>query len=150
MSKTEIIENIKKLDKPGRDKFIKLCNKSGLEYFEPSNEKLAYDCGFIYHGKKYIVELKDRSPKYEIYDELILEKDKAERLLKWKDKLGAAATYYVNWFGKRAYIFKIDESILDYKVTKKWMNAVTAESRDNKIEKEVYLLPKATAKVFEL
>lgn len=142
----ETIDNIKALDKPGREKFKKLCAKMGYNYFEPENEKLAYDCGFIWKGKKYIVELKDRSPMYECYDELILEQDKAERLIKWKQRLEAHRAYYVNFFGDTVYIFNIDEKVLEKPSKKMWMNAVTAESRTNKIKKDVYLLDKKEAR----
>lgn len=142
----ETIDNIKALDKPGREKFKKLCAKMGYSYFEPDNEKLAYDCGFTWKGKKYIVELKDRSPMYECYDELILEKDKAERLIKWKQRLEAHRAYYVNFFGDNVYIFNIDEKVLEKPSKMMWMNAVTAESRTNKVKKEVYLLDKKEAR----
>lgn len=142
----QISDNMKELDKPGRDKFKLLCSKMGYDYFEPANDKLAYDCGFIFKGNKYIVELKDRSPKYECYDELILEKDKAERLIKWKARLGANRAYYVNFFGDTIYIFDIDEKVLQMPSKLMWMNAITAESRSIKVEKEVYLLDKRTAK----
>lgn len=142
----QTINKMKELDKPGRDKFKALCSKLGYIYFEPENEKLAYDCGFEYKGKKYIVELKDRSPMYECYDELILEKDKAERLIKWKHRLEANRAYYVNFFGDNIYIFNIDEKVLEKPSKTMWMNAVTAESRTNKVKKEVYLLDKKEAR----
>lgn len=145
-----IIDNIKKLDEPGRRKFKQLCKKLGYEYFEPSNDKLAYDCGFIYNGNKYIVELKDRSLKYEKYDDLILEKDKCIRLLKWKNITNSKAAYYVNFFGDLCYIFNIQHSILDRPTTEKWMNALTAASTQVKTKKEVYLLNKKDAKLFTI
>lgn len=146
MNKTELEKNIKTLDKPGRDKFKKFCVNLGLEYFEPENEKLAYDCGFKYKGKTYIVELKDRDPKYEQYDEFILEKDKAERLLKWKQRLEATGVFYVNFFANNIYLFKIDNKVLQMPSKLMWMNAVTADPSTQKIQKEVYLLKKTTAR----
>lgn len=146
----QISDNMKELDKPGRDKFIKLCEKYNYEYFEPANDKLAYDCGFKYNSNIYLVELKDRSPKYECYNELILEKDKYERVIKWKERTGAKAAYYANWFGNKCYIFRLTEEIAKQPVIKKYMNAITAASRDVKVEKEVYMLDKKMAKVYEI
>ena len=145
MTKQELVENIKKMDKPGRDKFIKLCETLKLEYGEPENEKLAYDCYIIYKGKKYLVELKDRDPKYEQYDELILEQDKYNRVMKWKERLGAAGAYYCNWFGNTAYLWNLDKKSITAKPAKKWMNKITAASREDKIEKDIYYISKSDA-----
>lgn len=150
MTNSELIQNIKTLDKPGREKFIQLCKKLGLQYGEPTNEKLAYDCYIIYKGKKYIIELKDRDPKCEHYDDYILEKDKYERVLAWKERLGAAGAYYCNWFGNRAYLFNLEDNRIIEKPSKQWMNAVTAKSRTEKISKDIYLIDKSIAAVYDL
>lgn len=150
MEKTELENNIKTLDKAGRDKFIQLCRKLGLQYGEPENEKLAYDCYIIYKGKKYIIELKDRDPKYEHYDEYILEKDKYERVIKWKERLGAAGAYYCCWFSDTAYLFNLEDPRITENPSKKWMNAVTALSTSNKVEKQIYLINKSIAAKYTL
>lgn len=147
---TKLEQNIKTLDKPGREKFIQLCKKLNLQYGEPENEKLAYDCYIIYKGKKYIIELKDRDPKCEQYDEYILEKDKYERVIAWKERLGAAGAYYCNWFGNTAYLFNLENPTITEKPSKKWMNAVTALSTSNKIEKQIYLINKSIAAKYTL
>ena len=147
---TKLEQNIKTLDKPGREKFIQLCKKLNLQYGEPENDKLAYDCYIIYKGKKYIIELKDRDPKCEHYDEYILEKDKYERVIAWKERLGAAGAYYCNWFGNNAYLFNLEDPRITENPSKKWMNAVTAMSTSNKIEKQIYLINKSIATKYTL
>lgn len=148
MTNSELNANIKALDKPGRDKFIQLCNKLNLTYGEPQNEKLAYDCYIIYKGKKYIIELKDRDPKYEQYDEYILEKDKYERVMAWKERLGASGAYYCNFFGNKAYLFNLEDVRITNHPSKQFMNAITAKSRTEKIEKEIYLINKEIATTY--
>ena len=150
MTNSELSQNIKALDKPGRDKFIQLCNQLHLEYGEPANEKLAYDCYITYKGKKYIIELKDRDPKCEQYDEYILEKDKYERVMAWKERLGDAGAYYCNWFGNKAYLFNLEDIRVTSKPTKQRMNAVTAKSRSEKIAKDIYLVDKHIAATYTL
>lgn len=147
---TKLEQNIKTLDKPGREKFIQLCKKLNLQYGEPENKKLAYDCYIIYKGKKYIIELKDRDPKCEQYDEYILEQDKYERVMAWKERLGAAGAYYCNWFGNTAYLFNLENPTITEHPSNKWMNAVTALSTSNKIEKQIYLINKSIAAKYTL
>lgn len=150
MTNSELIQNIKTLDKPGRDKFIQLCNQLHLQYGEPENDKLAYDCYIVYKGKKYIIELKDRDPKYEQYEDYILEQDKYERVMNWKERLGAAGAYYCNWFGDTAYLFNLEDKRIKDKPANKWMNAVTAKSRTEKIEKKIYYINKSIAVKYKL
>lgn len=150
MDKQQLIQNIKNLDKPGRDKTKKLIDLLGYTWGEPDNEKLSYDCYFIYKGRQYLVEIKDRKPEYEKYDEFILEQDKYERIMKWKERLGAAGCYYINWFGNRCYIFNLEDDYIKNKPSKQWMNAVTAESTTNKIQKDIYLIDKTKAKTIIL
>lgn len=150
MSKEELVENIKKLDKPGRDKTKKLIESMGYEFLEPKNEKLSYDCYFISKGKMYLIEIKDRDPKNEKYDDFILECDKYNRIQNWKRKLNAAGCYYFNWFGDKCYVFNLDNpEIIENKTVKK-MNAVTAASRFNKIDKDIYLIKKKLGKIYTL
>lgn len=146
----DLANEIKKLDKPGRDKTKRLIESLGYEFKEPTNEKLAYDCYFTYEGKLYLIEIKDRKPEYEKYDEFILEVDKYERLKKWKAKLNAAGIYYLNWFGNKCFIFNLEDDYITDNRTTQWMNARTAESRTNKIPKDVYLIQKAKAKIFSI
>lgn len=138
-------ELIKELDLPGREKFKLLCEKLGLEYGEPSNEKLAYDCYIIRNGKKYLVELKDRNPKLEERDEYFLEVYKYDCLRAWKKRLHAAGIYYVSWFGSICYWFDLEDERTNSKPQRLYMNKETFRSRKNKIAKDVYLLDKTWA-----
>jgi hypothetical protein len=148
MTNSELNAKIKALDKPGREKFIQLCKQLNIQYVEPENDKLAYDCYIIYKGKKYIIELKDRDTKYEHYDEYILEQDKYERVMAWKERLGAAGAYYCNWFGNKAYLFNLEDPRITEHPAKQWMNAITAKSRNEKVEKEIFYINKSIATVY--
>lgn len=136
------------LDQPGRQKTILLCQQKGYQWEEPTNKYLAYDGIVICHNKKYIVEIKDRGLECARYKELFLEKDKYERLKNWKTKLDAAGIFYINWIGTNAYIFNLDDPTLIGEPQKKYMNRVTAYSRKEKVEKEVYLLEKNKAHLY--
>jgi len=146
----EIINNIKKLDKPGRDKFIELCKRLNIKYIEPSREDLCYDCLIEYKGKQYIVELKNRSSKYKNYDTLFLEKGKYERLLNNIKKLNVNGAYYICWIDNDAYIYNIKESFITENLQEKWMNNITADKNTKKISKLVYILKKSDAKILHL
>ena len=106
----KIIENIIKLDKPGRDKTIKICDEYGWKFEEPERADLAYDCKIKFNSDIFaVVEIKNRSIKYENYDTLFLQQDKYENLLKWKKRLGADKALYFNWVGDNCYVFDIDK-----------------------------------------
>ena len=141
---------IKELDLPGREKFKLLCEKLGVEFGEPSNEKLAYDCYIIRNGKKYLVELKDRNPKLEERDEYFLEVYKYDCLRAWKKRLNAAGIYYFCWFGNTVYIFNLEDDYVTKNPQRICMNKETYKSRDVKIQKDVYLLDKTKAKKITL
>lgn len=142
----ELSQKKKELDTQGRMKMKRLCEQLNLGYAEPTNKKLAYDCYISYRGKIYIVELKDRDPRYEQYDELILEQDKYNRVKSWEKRLNAAGSFYINFFGDTAYIFNLNDDRVTQKPDKRWMNAVTVESRKKKTLKAIYLVDKKYAK----
>ena len=143
---TSIDSKIKELDTPGREKMKLLCSQLGWEYSEPDSLRLAFDCFVTVNNKKYVVELKNRSPKYEQYDEYILEKDKYDRVMSWKHRLQAAGALYCNFFGNTAYIFNLDNPDITTRPTKAYMNDVTARSRSYKVQKDVYYINKSLAK----
>ena len=148
-------ENYKALDKPGRDKFKRMCEYYGWEYGEPQNDKLAFDCWFKAEGYLWLVEIKDRGPEAEKYDDLILEVDRYERIAKWNNKLyeqgvPIGGSLYVNWIGDTAYIFELWEDYVTKNRTSFLMNEVTARSREEKVMKDVFLLPKSKAIVRKL
>lgn len=137
---------IRELDTPGREKMKLLCSQLGWKYSEPDSLRLAFDCFVTIAGKRYVVELKNRSPKYEQYDEYILEKDKYDRVMSWKHRLRAAGALYCNFFGNTAYIFNLDNPDITTRPAKAYMNDVTARSRSYKVQKDVYYINKSIAK----
>lgn len=143
---TSIDSKIRELDTPGREKMKLLCSQLGWEYSEPDNLRLAFDCFVTIAGKRYVVELKNRSPKYEQYDEYILEKDKYDRVMSWKHRLQAAGALYCNFFGNTAYIFNLDNPDITTRPDKAYMNDVTARSRSYKVQKDIYYINKSLAK----
>ena len=143
---TSIDSMIRELDTPGREKMKLLCRQLGWEYSEPDSLRLAFDCFVTIAGHKYIVELKNRSPKYEQYDEYILEKDKYDRVMSWKHRLQASGVLYCNFFGNTAYIFNLDNPDITARPAKAYMNDVTARSRSYKVQKDVYYINKSLAK----
>ena len=143
---TSIDSKIRELDTPGREQMKLLRSQLGWEYSEPDSLRLAFDCFVTVNNKKYVVELKNRSPKYEQYDEYILEKDKYERIMSWKHRLQAAGALYCNFFGNTAYIFNLDNPDITTRPAKSYMNDVTARSRSYKVQKDVYYINKSLAK----
>ena len=143
---TSIDSKIRELDTPGREKMKLLCSQLGWEYTEPDSLRLAFDCFVTVNNKKYVVELKNRSPKYEQYDEYILEKDKYDRVMSWRHRLQAAGALYCNFFGNTAYIFNLDNPDITTRPAKAYMNDVTARSRSYKVQKDVYYISKSIAK----
>ena len=143
-------ENYKRLDRPGRDKFKRMCEECGLVYHEPDNDRLAFDCWFEGQGYNWLVEIKDRGPEAAGYRELVLEKDRYERLANWVNKTSCAGAFYVNWIGDTAYIFDLRDPRTTTRPGTMLMNAATAVSRCNKISKEVYMLDKSWAVVYTL
>ena len=143
---TSIDSKIRELDTPGREKMKLLCSQLGWEYSEPDSLRLAFACFVTVAGRKYVVELKNRSPKYEQYDEYILEKDKYDRVMSWKHRLQAAGALYCNSFGNTAYIFNLDNTDITTHPAKAYMNSITAQSRSYKVQKDVYYINKSIAK----
>ena len=68
----------------------------------------------------------------------------------WKERLGAAGAYYCNWFGDKAYLFNLEDPRITEHPAKQWMNAITAKSRNEKVEKKIYYINKAIATTYEI
>lgn len=98
----------------------------------------------------YIIEAKVRTQHY---DQLIFEKAKMNTLKKYKRQYDkyfktnfsdkTIGILYVNFTPQASYIFDIctiEENNLLPKLTKKEMNKVTVASREDKINKQIYLL----------
>lgn len=146
----QIIENIINLDKPGRDKTIKLCNDYGWNFEEPKRNDLAYDCIIKFSSDLLaVVEIKNRDIKYDKYETLFLQEDKYHNLLKWKERLGADQALYINWIGNKCYIFDI-EKVDKNSLTEKFMNKITADKASGKTLKKVYELKKSDAIMLEI
>jgi len=148
----EVNQKIVEMDKPGRDKFIELCNELGKDYIyqEPEIIDLAYDSILYYKGKKYIIELKNRNANCKAFATFFLEEEKLNNLRKWKERLHADGIYYVNWIENTAYIFNLCDNSIFQNKTKIRMNEKTWEDATKKILKDVYLLLKNNAKKYEL
>lgn len=141
----QIIDNIISLDKPGRDKTIKLCEDYGWKFEEPERADLAYDCIIKFNSDlKAVVEIKNRDSKYQKYDTLFLQEDKYKNLLKWKERLDADQVLYINWIDNKCYIFDINK-VNPNTIKERWMNNITADKSSGKILKRVYELNKKDA-----
>lgn len=123
-----------------------------------SGVPIAYDAIMIIRYKMsgniaayYLLEAKVREGKY---DTLILEKKKLNNLKKEKTRLDKymriqgsehkVSIMYIQFFEEATYMFDIlsiiDNNLLP-KITKKVMNKVTVASTEDKVEKQIYLLP---------
>lgn len=140
-------EKIYMMEKSGRDKFKTLCSNLNLNYIESTNPYEYYDGIIYFNGKKYIVELKDRSDKY-VYDTILFEDEKYQNLKKSIKDLNADGAYYISIWNNTLYIYMIPE-IMNIKPVKINANKCTAAS-DYKKEKLVYFIPKADHKVYTI
>ena len=123
-----------------------------IKEYQFTNGRICYDVIITLHNTKTILgEIKVRNIKIDKYDDYILEASKLVSLIKKYKKLNNDKIYYINFFNneyegiKDFIIFDLSARLADWKInkpiiTKKWMNAETYKSRDNKIEKEVILL----------
>lgn len=145
MSNQQLVENIISLDKPGREKTIKLCDDLGWKFEEPERSDLAYDCIIKFDSSMFaVVEIKNRDIKYDKYPTLFLQEDKYNNLLKWKQRLNADQALYINWIDNKCYIFDIDK-VDKNNIKEKWMNKITANPAAGKTLKRVYELNKKDA-----
>jgi hypothetical protein len=140
--------NFIKLDKEGRDKFHSFLNQFNYS-FEDTHPRCGVDVIFNDNkDNKYAVELKNRSISTDKFPTLYLEVGKYNTLLRWKTTGTYKDVYYISYVGNKMYIYtvsKLKELVNTIGWTTKWMNAVTAESRTNKIPKLVCELPKSEA-----
>ena len=140
-------DKIDTLENKGRDKFRKLCESKHLQFVE-STERLEYFDGIVFFkGKKYLIEIKDRSEKFN-YDTILFEKDKYDNLIKSIDKEQADGAYYVSFWDDVAYIYFIP-NVMNLRPCKIMGNKCTAINGDKK-EKIVYFIPKDQTKVYTL
>jgi len=136
------------LDNGGKLKFKKLCKKFNLEFEEMLERFADYDFLLFYKGKKFIVEVKDRDAIYANYDSIMFEDEKYQKLIKDIEKEQVNGAYYITFINNLAYIYFIP-LIIPYKKCKINANKKTYMS-DEKIEKEVFFLPKNDLKIIEI
>lgn len=140
-------DKIDTMENKGRDKFRKLCESKHLQFVE-STERLEYFDGIVYFkGKKYLIEIKDRSEKFN-YDTILFEKDKYDNLIKSIDKEQADGAYYVSFWDNVAYIYMIPKEmkLKPYKINANKCTAIN----DDKKEKWVYFINKNDVKKYTI
>ena len=140
-------DKIDTLENKGRDKFRKLCESKHLQFVE-STERLEYFDGIVYFkGKKYLIEIKDRSEKFN-YDTILFEKDKYDNLIKSIDKEQADGAYYVSFWDDVAYIYLIprEMNLKPYRINANKCTAIN----DDKKEKWVYFINKNDVKRYTI
>ena len=140
-------DKIDTLENKGRDKFRKLCKIKQLQFVE-STERLEYFDGIVYFkGKKYLIEIKDRSEKFN-FNTILFEKDKYDNLIKSIDKEQADGAYYVSFWDNDAYIYLIPKemNLNPYKISANKCTAIN----DDKKEKWVYFINKNDVKIYTI
>jgi hypothetical protein len=123
-----------------------------IEAYRFTEGKICYDVVIMTKSKKVILgEVKVRSFEIHKYDTYILEVSKLISLINKQKKLGSDRIYYINFFSNKSegvmdfIIFNLTERIKTWKkvkpiTIKKYMNAVTYISKEDKVEKEVIML----------
>ena len=140
-------DKIDTMENKGRDKFRKLCDSKHLKFVE-STERLEYFDGIVYFkGKKYLIEIKDRSEKFN-YDTILFEKDKYDNLIKSIDKEQADGAYYVSFWDDVAYVYLIprEMNLKPYRINANKCTAIN----DDKKEKWVYFINKNDVKRYTI
>ena len=140
-------DKIDTMENKGRDKFRKLCEIKHLQFVE-STERLEYFDGIVFFkGKKYLIEIKDRSEKLN-YDTILFEKDKYDNLIKSIDKEQADGAYYVSFWDDVAYIYLIprEMNLKPYRINANKCTAIN----DDKKEKWVYFINKNDVKRYTI
>ena len=88
----------------GREKFIKLCDRLGYEFIETKNRYEVYDGVVFFNGKKYLIEIKDRSEKHD-YDTILFEDEKYQSMKKAIYDTNADGAYYVSICKNKLYFY---------------------------------------------
>lgn len=140
-------DKINTLENIGRNKFKRLCENKNLKFVESTNSIEYFDGIVYFKGKKYLIEIKDRSEKFN-YDTILFEKDKYDNLIQSIKNEQADGAYYVSFFDNVAYIFLLptEMNLKPYKINANKCTAIN----DDKKEKWVYFINKNDFKKYTI
>lgn len=136
------MNNYQIMEQQGRDKFKCLCDKLGRQWEPNPIEMDCYDGTVYYHGKTYLIEIKNRDAECSKYPTNLFECNKHDNLKKSIAETGANGGYYVTFIGDTAWTYDITLPYIDeLPVYMRMCNSHTAE-KDKKVNKLVRYLPK--------
>lgn len=145
-----IEKTILKYEDKGRDKFKRLCETLNYDYENNSNLTEHYDGTVHYHGKDYLIEIKDRNTKFKEYPTIMFEEYKNDAIRQSVTDTGANGAYYVCFYDNEAFIFNVfDDEVEATPTTYVTCNRYTAFD-GGKVEKPVKLLPKGISVKYTL
>lgn len=126
----------------GRSKFQRLCETLNYDYENNSDITAHYDGTVHYHGRNYLIEIKDRNIKFKDYPTIMFETYKNDALRNAVSEQGADGAFYACFYDNEAYIYNIyDIEVEAIKPTNVTCNRYTAFD-GGRVEKSVLLLPK--------
>lgn len=132
----------------GREKMRRLCETLNYDYENNSDITEHFDGTLHYHGKNYLIEVKDRNIKFKDYPTIMYEQYKDDALKEAVEQLGANGAFYVCFYDNEAFIFNVyDDDVQSITPTNVPCNKYTAFD-GGKVEKSVYLLPKRLARKY--
>lgn len=145
-----IEKNIIKYEDKGRAKFQRLCETLNYDYENNSNLTAHFDGTVHYHGRNYLIEIKDRNTKFKDYSTVMFECYKNDALRNAVCEQGANGAYYVCFYDNEAFIFNVyDEEVEAITAVNVTCNRYTAFN-GGKVEKPVKLLPKGISHKYTL
>ena len=135
----------------GRELTKKLCKQNGWKFTEGDDINLPYDCFIGINGERCMGEIKVRNVKFIRKPTLHFEVKKYNMLMEENEREEADKVFYINWLGDTCFIFNITDSLIESTpIEQSLSNKVTARSTEDKIYKDMYLLPKWKAKRYKL
>jgi len=143
----DLNSKINGMEKSGRDKFKMLCKNLNLEFQETEYQYEHYDGIVYFKDKKYLIEIKDRSNKFN-YNTILFEDDKYQNIKAEIRANKADGAYYVSIWDNTIYIYQIPTE-MNLKPFKIMGNKCTAIN-DEKREKIVYFIPKSETKIYTI
>lgn len=143
----DLNSKINDMEKSGRDKFRKLCQNLNLEFIEATNQYEHYDGIIFFKGKKYLIEIKDRSNKFN-YDTILFEDEKYQNIKAAIEETNADGAYYVSIWDNTLYLYyiPIEMNLKPFKIMGNKCTAINDEKR----EKIVYFIPKSETKIYTI